>query len=209
MLGNPRRRGNTDLLVKELAERVRAVSDAEDLTGVLDTAVPGLMRDLAETVNFASPARGDVQVLTLLLGVYWLRYQFLPGPQRQEDLQGCLRCSAALARVAPEQVPEPVRAALADRDTPADLTAAEATDRGAVMFGNYQRTGNVQLLQVAIGELQPRRRRPGRRPRPTGVSVQPRGRAAGTVRAHRGPGGPGTGHQPADRVRRGRVCGSS
>ena len=153
MLGNPRRRENTDLLVKELAERVRAVSDAEDLTGVLDTAVPGLMRDLAETVNFASPARGDVQVLTLLLGVYWLRYQFLPGPQRQEDLQGCLRCSAALARVAPEQVPEPVRAALADRDTPAELTAAEATDRGAVMFGNYQRTGNVQLLQAAIGQF--------------------------------------------------------
>ena len=150
MLGNPRRRGNTDLLVKELAERVRAVSDPEDLTGVLDTAVPGLMRDLAETVNFASPARGDVQVLTLLLGVYWLRYQFLPGQQRQEDLQGCLRCSAALARVAPEQVPEPVRAALADRDTPAELTAAEATDRGAVIFKKYQRTGNIQLLQGAI-----------------------------------------------------------
>ena len=89
----------------------------------------------------------------MLLGVHWLRYQFLPGDQRQEDLQGCLKCSAALLQAAPHLVPEPVRARLADRGTSADFTAAEATDRGAVLFGNYQRTGNIQLLRATISHF--------------------------------------------------------
>ena len=152
---NSPRRGNRDRLIKELAERVRAVQDPGDLTGVLDTAVPGLARELAESVpNLPGAAAPKaVQALNVLLGVHWLRYQFLPGDQRQEDLQGCLKCSAALLRVAPRLVPEPVRAHLADRDTPADFTAAEATDRGTVLFGNYQRTGNIQLLRAATSHF--------------------------------------------------------
>ena len=152
MLGNSRTPGNRDRLIKDLAERVRAVQDHGDLTGVLDTAVPGLARELAETIpgNLAPEA---VQALNVLLGVHWLRYKFLPGDQRQEDLRGCLKCSAALLAAAPRLVPEPVRAHLADRHTPADLTAAEATDRGAVLFGNYRRTGNIQLLGAAISHF--------------------------------------------------------
>ena len=137
MLGNPRRRGDTILAVKELAERARQGLDAEDLTGVLDTAAPGPTRDLAETVNFASPARGDVRSLAALLGVQLASLPVPPRQQRQEDLQGRWRCSRALARVAPSRSPSgaggPGRPGHARRT---HRRRGRSPTRGAVTFGN-------------------------------------------------------------------------
>jgi hypothetical protein len=55
----------------------------------------------------------------------------------------CAACSARL-------VPAPVRGNQAGHDTPSSASAAKASDRGAALYGNYQRTGDVQLLQTVI-----------------------------------------------------------
>jgi predicted metal-dependent phosphoesterase TrpH len=124
-----------------------------DLAGMLDAAVSRLARDLARTITQESRdavAPDVAEALSVLVAVHWVRYQLLPEGKDHDDLQACLKWSAALLPVAPEQVPEPVRAHLAGPDTPADATAAEANDRGADLYENYQQTGNVQFLQTAI-----------------------------------------------------------
>ena len=106
-------RGNRDQLIEELGERLRIFAEYGDPTGVLDAAVPGLTRDLAETLTQDSrdAAAPDVaRTLTALVGVHWLRYQLLPDGQDQDDLRACLKWSAVLLPVAPDLVPGPVRA---------------------------------------------------------------------------------------------------
>jgi CHAT domain len=140
-------------LIKELSERLRAAVESGDPTGVLDNAVPRLARDLAETLtqdSLRAAAPDVVEALRVLAAVHWMRYQLLPGGRGQDDLQACLKWSAALLSVAPDLVPEPARAYLADPDTPVGATAAaEATDRGMALYEEYQQTANLQLLQAA------------------------------------------------------------
>ena len=140
-------------LVKDLSERLLAGMRSGDHTGVLDPVVSRLALDLAGTLTRDSGdavAPNVVEALSVLVTVHWVRYQLLPEGQQQDDLQACLKWSAVLLQAAPNQVPEPVRAYLAGPDTPVDAAAAEANNRGADLYENYERTGNVQFLQTAI-----------------------------------------------------------
>lgn len=106
--------GNREQLTEELAARMRRFAEHSDPTAVLDAAVPGLARDLGETftegVRYAVP---DVSsALTVLVGVHWIRSQLLPPGQDLDDLRACLKWSEALLLIAPELVPEPIRAHL-------------------------------------------------------------------------------------------------
>ena len=124
-----------------------------DHTGVLDPVVSRLALDLAGTLTRDSRdavAPNVVEALSVLVTVHWVRCQLLPEGQQQDDLQACLKWSAVLLQAAPNQVPEPVRAYLAGPDRPVDAAAAEANDRGADLYENYERTGNVQFLRTAI-----------------------------------------------------------
>ena len=140
---------NRDRLIKDLIKRVRAAMESGDPTGVLDAATLHLARDLAETFPQEAVVP-DVIALGALVAVHWARYLVLPEGQGQDDLQACLKWSAALLPVAPQLVPEPVRTHLADADSPAGGSATEATARGADLYENYKRSGNIQLLQTAI-----------------------------------------------------------
>ncbi len=104
-------RRSRDQLIEELSERIRTFGESGDPTGVLDVAVPGLARDLAESLTQHSrdAAPNVASAVTALVAAHWIRYQFLPDGQDQDDLQACLKWSAALLPVAPDLVPEPVR----------------------------------------------------------------------------------------------------
>lgn len=107
--------GNRDQLTEELSQRVRRLGENRDPAAVLDAAVPGLLRDLAGTftLNTRYAVTPEVaRALTVLVAVHWLRSQLLPAGQDQDDLQACLSWSAVLLPLAPELVPEPVRAHL-------------------------------------------------------------------------------------------------
>ncbi len=108
-------RGNRDQLIEELSERIQTFGESGDSTRVLDAAVPGLARDLAETLYSDSQVEitPDVaRALTALVAVHWIRSQLLPDGQDQDDLRACRKWSAPLLAVAPDLVPEPVRAHL-------------------------------------------------------------------------------------------------
>ena len=107
-------RRSRDQLIEELSERIRTFAESGDPTGVLDAAVPGLARDLDESLTQHSrdAAPNVVPAVIALVSVHWIRYQILPNGQDQDDLRACLKWSAALLPVAPELVPEPVRAHL-------------------------------------------------------------------------------------------------
>jgi hypothetical protein len=106
---------NRDQLIDKLSERIRRFNESGDPAVLLDPEVPGLARDLAETLW--SPTYLDVtpdvtKALIALVGVHWIRSQLLPGEQGQDDLQACRRWSGILIHTAPDLVPEPVRAYL-------------------------------------------------------------------------------------------------
>jgi len=70
-----------DRLIKDLSERLQAVTDSGDPTGVLDAATLHLAQDLAETIpqdpqDAVVPGRH--RSLGVLVAVHWARYQFLP-----------------------------------------------------------------------------------------------------------------------------------
>ena len=107
--------GNRDQLTEELSERLRTFVEKGDPTALLDAAVLGLLRDLAGTFTLGTryAVTGEVaNAITVLVAVHWLRYQLLPHPQDQDDLQACLKWAAALLPIRPDLVPEPVRAHL-------------------------------------------------------------------------------------------------
>ena len=85
----------------------------------------------------------------MLVAVHWARYQLLPEGQDQSDLQACLKWSAALLPIAPHLVPEPVRAHLAGPGTPLTPPLPRPPP-GTALYDDYQRTGNIELLQNAI-----------------------------------------------------------
>lgn len=84
--------------------------------------------------------------------MHWVRYQLLPEGEDQDDLRDCLRWSAVLLRVAPQLVPEPVRAYLEAASGSANATG-ELDDRGGSLYAAYQRTGDLQVLEAAITAL--------------------------------------------------------
>jgi hypothetical protein len=107
--------GNRDQLTEELSERLRRLAEKGEVAAVLDAAVPGMLRDLAGTfiLNTRYAVTPEVATaLKVLVAVHWLRSQLLPAGQDYDDLQACLSWSAVLLPLAPELVPEPVRAHL-------------------------------------------------------------------------------------------------
>jgi hypothetical protein len=107
--------GNRDQLTAELSERIRLFAEERDLTAVLDAEVPGMLRDLRATFTLGQryPVTPEVaQAMKVLVAVHWIRSQLLPPGQSEDDLQACLQWSAVLLPIAPELVPEPVRAHL-------------------------------------------------------------------------------------------------
>ncbi len=133
------------------SDRLLAGRESGAVSWVLDPAVPHLARDLAQALNQDfqdADVRAVIEAMSVLVDVYWARYQLLPEGKNQDDLQACLAWSAALLPAAPGLVPEPVRFYLARPDTPAD--ASEANNSGAALYGDYQRSGNIQLLETAI-----------------------------------------------------------
>ena len=85
-----------------------------------------------------------------------------------------------------------------------DAAPADHPDRpgylsnlGAALQARFERTGQQADLDQAITRLSEAvDATPRRPPRPARDAVQPRGRAADPVRAHRAAGGPGPGHHP-------------
>jgi hypothetical protein len=141
--------GNRDRLVKDLSERLRTRTESGDLTELLGAEVLSLARDLGEALSqdFQEVSPADfVAALSVLVAVRWIRYQLLPEGQDQDDLQACLKWSEALLPLAPHLVPEPVLISLAGPGAP----IAAATDRGIALYGDYERTGDLQFLQSAI-----------------------------------------------------------
>ena len=123
--------------------------EPDDLTAVLDPAVPQLTRDLADmlTQDLRDPVTPTVlEIITLLVHVHWYRIAGLPEGQSKDDVQACQRWSAVLLPIAPELLPEPVRAILTASDMPGGGTAAEANDRGAALYELYRRTGSIEVL---------------------------------------------------------------
>jgi hypothetical protein len=107
--------GHRDQLIDELSERMQAFAKSGDSTGVLDAAVPGLARDHAETLwstSYVDITPDVARALTALVTVHWIRSQLLPDGQDHDDLLACRKWSGPLLAVAPDLVPEPVRAYL-------------------------------------------------------------------------------------------------
>ena len=101
-----------------------AATNYGDPRGLLDTAVPRLARDLADTLtqdSLDTAAPDVVEALQVLTAVHGIRCQIL-SEGRDQELQACLKWSAVLLPVAPSLVPEPMRAYLAGPDTLADDT---------------------------------------------------------------------------------------
>ncbi len=118
---------------------------------LLDAETLSLAQSLGENLTQdykGVPPAEFVQALSVLVAVHWARYQLLPEGRDRNDLQACLQWSAALLPIAPHLIPQPVRAYLADSDTSA--VPAEAAARATALRNDYERTGDIQLLQNAI-----------------------------------------------------------
>ena len=124
----------------------------------MDSVVAGLAGEVAGILaagsRAAAAADNDIEAMSVLVDVYWLRYQHLPEGQDQDDLRACLTWSMVLLPVAPDTVPEPIRAALAAGRIQArttDTDPADATSDNAIALAQeYQQTGNIDRLQTAI-----------------------------------------------------------
>jgi tetratricopeptide (TPR) repeat protein len=148
--------GNRDRLIADLANQLLASTETGDMTRLLDPAVFSLADELAGTLadDSADAAAPDVlQARALLVAVHWARYQFLPEGEDQEDLNACLRMSAMLLLVAPQLVPEPIRAYLAGPDESLGHSTASVGNRGVGLYLEYRRTGGAEFLQNAINCL--------------------------------------------------------
>ena len=91
--------------------------ESGDPATLLDTETLSLARNLGETLTRHRrkiPPSDFVEALSVLVAVHWARYQLLPEGQDQGDLQAGLKWSAALLPMAPQLIPQPVRAYLAD-----------------------------------------------------------------------------------------------
>jgi len=140
-------------VIKDLSERLRTRMGSGDPAVMLDAETLSLARNLGETLarDYREVPPADfVAALSVLVAAHWARYQLLPEGQDQSDWQACLQWSAALLPIAPQLVPQPVRAHLANSGPSAGDAAAEATARADARYNDYQRTGNIQLLQAAI-----------------------------------------------------------
>jgi hypothetical protein len=144
---------NWDRLVGDLSERLQAAINSGDPTGLVDATALSQVQDLAEilTQDSRDAAAPDlIEALSVLVAVHWIRHQVLPEGQDQEDLQACQKWSAMLLPLAPHLVPEPMRAYLVGSDMPVSNSVAEAHQRGAALYDEYHRTGNIQFLETAI-----------------------------------------------------------
>ena len=146
-------RGNRDQLVKDLSGRLLA-SGSGNPAEVLEAAVPRLTRNLTRsfTPGTEDAADLDVEAVSVLAAVLYARFPLLRERQDQDDLQACLKLSSLLLSVAPDLVPESMRAYLPAPGTPA-ATASESLNRGASAHEDYRRTGNVELLDTAIAHF--------------------------------------------------------
>ena len=140
-------------MIKDLSERLRTRMESGDPAVMLDAETLSLARNLGETLTRdyrKVPPVDFVEALSVLVAAHWARYQLLPEGQDQSDLEACLKWSAALLPIAPHLIPQPVRAYLADSDTSAGVGASQVAARADALRNDYQRTGNIQLLQNVI-----------------------------------------------------------
>ena len=140
-------------MIKDLSERLRTRMESGDPAVMLDAETLSLARNLGETLTRdyrKVPPVDFVEALSVLVAAHWARYQLLPEGRDQSDLEACLKWSAALLPIAPHLIPQPVRAYLADSDTSAGAGASQVAARADALRNDYQRTGNIQLLQNVI-----------------------------------------------------------
>ncbi|WP_143271418.1 tetratricopeptide repeat protein [Amycolatopsis echigonensis] len=141
-------------LIADIFARVQRYFETGDAAGLLDDAVTVQSADLAAIVLEGNLA--DIEVIPLLLLVHLTRYQLLPHPANQYDLQKSLELVTLLdvsnrsELVAPE-----VRIALqhAMDDNVMD-TAAALVKTGNDALGTYKLTGDVSELADAIEQYQ-------------------------------------------------------
>jgi tetratricopeptide (TPR) repeat protein len=149
-------RANRDQLVRDLYDWISSAEQPKDLPRLLDPALLDLARELAATFDQDAPdvaTPAAAVAAGMIVAVHWSRYQLLPDGQDQDDFRSLLKWSAVLTSVAPHLVPEPVRDYLADAASSAGAAAGEAGGGVAVMYEDYQRTGNIESLQSAIALL--------------------------------------------------------
>lgn len=145
-------------LVRELSHTLQEVSATGDGTPLLDDRVYEIARELADDLTrgpVSATVPGTAEALAVLVGTHWLRYRGLPSGQDQDDLRACIAWSALLLPIQPDLVPQPVRAYLAEHGAPEpaedQYDADDPVQRGARLYQLYQRTGNLPLLDAAIG----------------------------------------------------------
>jgi hypothetical protein len=141
--------GNSGQQIRYLSDCLLSRVNSGDPEGMLEDEVISQARDLGNILAQAFreiPPADFVMALRMLVAVHWARYQLLPAGQDQPDLQECRKWSAALLPLAPQLVPAPVRAQLAGPEQ----SASEDATRAAALLGDYERTGNTELLQEVI-----------------------------------------------------------
>ena len=141
-----------DRLVAALDARIRGFSESGDPSGVLD---PAALVEAARLWEAAQPADGDphavsVDVLTVLSGLYYARYQALSGGQGQHDLRTALGLFGMLADRAPGRIPDQVRDLLAGPRPESPGAPGQLTATGAGAFSEYERTGRPEALEAAL-----------------------------------------------------------
>jgi hypothetical protein len=118
----------------------------------MDPAVASLARALAGILALGHEGdTADVEALSTLLQVHWIRFQVLPEGQDQEDLLACVTWSAALLPIAPGRVPDRLRSALTAAGAGVDAVgniAADANNRAITLIKGYEETGNLEDLRI-------------------------------------------------------------
>ena len=141
-----------DRLLAALRARIRRFAQSEDPSGVLDSAA---LIEADQLWKAAQPADGDphsvsVDVLTVLAGLHYARYQALPGGEGQNDLRTALGLFGMLADRAPDQVPDQIRDLLAAASPESPSGAEHLTAKGAGAFSEYERTRRPEALDAAL-----------------------------------------------------------
>lgn len=139
-----------DELVSALDQRIRGFHETNDANLVLGEPAVSQVQQLAELVDAASAAGGqvDVRACVVLGWLHYCRFYALPEAESQPDWNAALRYFSAIAQVAPDSIPGSIRwyfTSASDVHSPGD-----ATDRAIELMGQFQQTRDLGALDTAV-----------------------------------------------------------
>src|SRR5215813_4687719 len=154
-MGKRRRVTAMESLLAALGQRCRAFAVSGDASLVLEESAASQAQQLTQLIVSSGPPAGQVEVAAhAALGwLHWYRFQVLPEGANQADLEAALQFFSTIVEIAPNMVPGPVLQHLTQVGSPLPNSAARASAEALALIAEFQRSGNLDILNVAVDLL--------------------------------------------------------